>query len=155
MYETNRLTSVTPGRPDNRALGVQLPHSFSDPRTSPLRTPRRSGEYVQFDFRHEQLPLQSTINPLFRSTRLNRPDQSTRELARVRQALNVSSSCTLAIPKPPVERQICSTRKRTSPTRIMPPAPKRTLGCARVANERERSSSLPLSNDCTSNDQFH
>lgn len=54
------LTSVTPGRPDNRTLGVQLPHSLSDPRTSPLRTPRRSGEYVQFDSRREQLPFERT-----------------------------------------------------------------------------------------------
>ena len=56
----NGLTSVTPGRPDNRTLGVQLPHSLSDPRTSPLRTPRRSGEYVQFDSRREQLPFEPT-----------------------------------------------------------------------------------------------
>lgn len=60
----NRLTSVTPGRPDNRALGVQLPHSLSDPRTSPLRTSRRGGEYVQFDSEPGQLPFRRTINPL-------------------------------------------------------------------------------------------
>lgn len=45
-----RLTSVTPGRPDDRALGVQLPHSLSDPRTSPFRSSRRGGKNVQFGY---------------------------------------------------------------------------------------------------------
>lgn len=48
-----RLTSITPGRPDDRALGVQLPHSLSDPRTSPLRSSRRGGKNVQFGYQRQ------------------------------------------------------------------------------------------------------
>lgn len=50
------LTSITPGWPDDRALGVQLPHSLSDPRTSPLRSSRRGGKNVQFGNRRRSSP---------------------------------------------------------------------------------------------------
>lgn len=50
------LTSITPGWPNDRALGVQLPHSLSDPRTSPLRSSRRGGKNVQFGNRRRPSP---------------------------------------------------------------------------------------------------
>lgn len=55
-----QLTSVTPGRPDDRALGVQLPHSLSDPRASPLRSSRRGGKNVQFGYQC-QPPIERRI----------------------------------------------------------------------------------------------
>lgn len=48
VQKKTRLTSITPGWPDDGALGVQLPHSLSEPRTSPLRRSSSSrGQNVQ------------------------------------------------------------------------------------------------------------
>ena len=116
----NRLTSVTPGRPDNRALGVQLPHSLSDPRTSPLRTSRRGGEYVQFDSEPGQLPFRRTINPSTPSGR-TKPSSQTVYIFCIYTARSVKPTTypqlvhqnRIQYTEPPVERQILITRERS------------------------------------------
>lgn len=78
-----RLTSITPSRPDDRALGVQLPHSLSDPRTSPLRSSRRGGKNVQFGYQR-QPPTEWKISS---STR-RKPQENL-----VRQSSDITTCC--------------------------------------------------------------